>query len=299
MVRRAELKKSAPMADALEHRARATMWLQSLVGGATSVKEARRLRLDKLCAVTQEHAELSSSVQQIDKDLPRLDVNLASLDFHETPNTRRRRVRKVLLAWLALNNFVGYSQGMDMVCHTLLCAYERGESSTPLNDTLASLAAVANINSNIVPLHAMDATPIRHSKTLAHRVWDEVTAAAPSLQAPLHAVMPQLQMFVLRVLPPCFCNVVDRQDALECLWDFLLLAEPRLRAPRCRNLVSAMLLHHRRLFEFGEDCLQNFVIFEHLVGLTTEEQARQIVNVAKHLERVDTMCHGTGNGAFL
>lgn len=287
------------MASFSEHRVRATMWMQSLVGGTTSVKEARRLRLDKLCAVTQKHAELTSSVQQIDKDLPRLDVGSASARFGETPHTRRQRVRKVLMAWLALNNFVGYSQGMDMVCHTLLCAYERGGSDTPLNDTLASLAAVANINSNIVPLHALDATPIRHSKTLAHRVWDEVASAAPSLQAPLHAVVPQMQMFVLRVLPPCFCNAVARQDALECLWDYVLLADPRHRASRCMHLVSAMLLHHRRLFEFGVDHLQNFVIFEHLVGLTTEEQARQIVDVAKHLERVDTMCHGAIEGAIL
>lgn len=287
------------MASFSEHRARATMWMQSLVGGTTSVKEARRLRLDKLCAVTQKHAELASSVQQIEKDLPRLDVGSASAGVDETPQSRRQRVRKVLMAWLALNNFVGYSQGMDMVCHALLCAYERGGSATPLKDTLASLAAVAKINSNIVPLHGLDATPIRHSASVAHRVWNEVSAAAPSLQAPVHGVLPQLQMFVLRVLPPCFCNVVARQDALERLWDYLLLAEAHRRAPRCRHLVSALLLHHRRLFEYGEDCLQNFVIFEHLVELTTPKQAGQIVGVAEHLERVDIVCHGTSEGAFL
>ena len=199
------------MANFSEHRARAMMWMQSLVGGTTSVKEARRLRLDKLCAVTKKHAELSSSVQQIDKDLPRLEVGDAGSYSKEVLEARRQRVRKVLMAWLALNNFVGYSQGMDMVCYTLMCAYEKGNSILPLNDTLASLAAVAKINSNIVPLHALDATPIRHSKTQAHRIWNEVSAAAPSLTAPLHAVMPQLQMFLLRALHAsrcyyCYCS---------------------------------------------------------------------------------------------
>lgn len=259
---------------------RAASWLQSLVGSSASVREARRLRMETLCSVTESHASLAESVQQIDKDLPRLAVR------EET----RARVREVLMAWLALNNFVGYAQGMDMMCSALLAVYDRGKSATPSQDTLASLSAVARINTDIVPLHAGDALPLERSSELAEQIWNEVSLAAPSLQAQLYAVLSQLQVFVLRAMPPCFSNVVHRQDSLVCLWDYILLASPPLRPARCRHLTSALLLHHRRLFEFGTDAQQNFVIFEELVGLTTPQQASQIVALAQHLERVERFC---------
>ena len=259
---------------------RAASWLQSLVGSSASVREARRLRLEALSSVTEKHAALAESVQQIDKDLPRLAVR------EET----RARIREVLMAWLALNNFVGYAQGMDMMCSALLAVYDRGKSATPSQDTLASLSAVARINTDMVPLHAGDALPLERSSELAEQIWNEVLSAAPSLQAQVYAVLPQLQVFVLRAMPPCFSNVVQRQDSLVSLWDYILLASPPLRPARCRHLTSALLLHHRRLFEFGTDAQQNFVIFEELVGLTTPQQASQIVALAQHLERVERFC---------
>ena len=268
------------MSKLAQERARAASWLQSLSGSAASAREARRLRLSELSSVTEKHAALADSVQQIDKDLPRLAVR------EET----RARVREVLMAWLALNNFVGYAQGMDMVCGALLEVYDRGGSPRPSHDALASLAAVARINTDIVPLHATDATPIRRSAEIAQQIWSEVSAAAPSLQAQMLAVLPQIQMFVLRIMPPCFSNIVMRQDALVCLWDYILVASPPLRPARCRHVACAMLLQHRRLFEFGEDAQQNFVIFEELTGLTTPEQALRIVASARHLERVERYC---------
>ena len=266
--------------DAAHDRARAARWLRSLAGGAASVREARSLRLSELSSATQKQAALAASVQQIDKDLPRLAAR----------EEVRARVREVLTAWLALNNFVGYAQGMDMMCSALLKVYDAGKSATPAHDALASLAAVARINTGIVPLHAADATPIRRSAEVAHQIWSEVSAAAPSLQAQLHAVLPQIQMFVLRAMPPCFSNAVARQDSLVCLWDYILVASPPLRPARCRHLASAFLLYHRRLFEFGRDAQQNFAIFEELVVLTTPKQALQIVARARHLERVERLC---------
>ena len=232
--------------------------------------------------MTEKHAGLAESVQQIDKDLPRLGVR----------EEFRGRVREVLLAWLALNNFVGYAQGMDMVCSALLKVYDSGKSATPAHDALASLAAVARINTGVVPLHATDAAPICRSAEVAHQIWSEVSAVAPSLQAQLHAVLPQIQVFVLRVMPPCFSNIVLRQDSLVCLWDYILLASPPLRPARCRHVASALLLQHRRLFEYGKDAQQNFSIFENLVRLTTPEQASQIATSARHLERVERICGG-------
>jgi hypothetical protein len=149
---------------------------------------------------------------------------------------------------------------------------------------------VASINTDIVPLHARDAVPVERSIELAQQIWIQVSAAAPSLQAQLFAVLPQLQVFVLRAMPPCFSNVVQRQDSLVSLWDYILIASPPLRPARCRHVTSAFLLHHRRLFEFGRDAQQNFVIFEELVGLTTPQQATQIVALAQHLERVERFC---------
>lgn len=268
------------MARGTSDESRAKRWLRSLAGDAASVREARRLRLSELSSVTEKHALLADSVQQIDKDLPRLAA------CEET----RARVRKVLTAWLALNNFVGYAQGMDMMCSALLKVYDAGKSATPAHDALASLAAVARINTEIVPLHATDATPLQRSAEIAHQIWSEVSAAAPSLQAQLHAVLPQIQMFVLRVMPPCYSNVVERQDALEHLWDYILVASPPLRPARCRHVACGFLLHHRRLFEFGNDAQQNFVIFEELMVVTTPKQALQIVALAQHLERVERLC---------
>lgn len=258
--------------------ARAVAWLQSLAGDG--VREARQLRLSKLSSVTERHASLAESVHQIDKDLPRLDVGEPS----------RARVREVLTAWLALNNFVGYTQGMDMVCAVLLEVYERGPSATPCHDALASLAAVARINTNVVPLHAEDSLPMQRSQRLAERILMDVSAAAPRLADPLRAALPQIQMFVIRAMPPCFSNVLDRRDALVLVWDYLMLAPSSLRAARCRHAACAMLLLHRRLFEFGRDALQNFVIFEELVRLTTPAQASDVVELARHLERVETLC---------
>ena len=53
---------------------RAASWLQSLAGSSASVREARRLRMETLCSVTEKQAALADSVQQIDKDLLRLAV---------------------------------------------------------------------------------------------------------------------------------------------------------------------------------------------------------------------------------
>jgi hypothetical protein len=263
-----------------EDERRARLWLRSLAGNSASVREARRLRLSDLCAVTERQAALAESVVQINKDLPRLAVR----------EDKRERVREVLMAWLALNNFVGYAQGMDMMCSVLLGVYERGRSAAPSHDALASLSAVARVNSDVVPLHATDGVPLRQSCELAERIWTQVSSAAPSLQAQLYAVLPQLQVFVLRALPPCFGNVVGRREALVCLWDYVLVASAPVRSARCRHVLSALLLHHRRLFEFGRDPQQNFVIFQHLVQLITPAQAPKIVALAQHLERVERFC---------
>ena len=236
--------------------------------------------MQTLCLATESHAALCDSVQQIDKDLARLAVS----------GETRARVREVLMAWLALNNFVGYAQGMDMVCSALLSVYDRGKSATASQDALASLSAVARINTGVIPLHATDALPLVRSSELAEQIWTEVSSAAPSLQTRLYAALPQLQVFVLRALPPCFSNVVLRQDSLVRLWDYILLTSPPRRPARCRHLVGAFLLRYRRLFEFGKDTQQNFVIFNELVRLTTLEQASEVVALARHLERVEKLC---------
>ena len=170
-------------------------------------------------------------------------------------------MREVLTAWLALNNFVGYAQGMDMMCSALLKVYDAGKSATPAHDALASLAAVARINTGIVPLHAADATPIRRSAEVAHQIWSEVSAAAPSLQAQLHAVLPQIQMFVLRAMPPCFSNAVARQDSLVCLWDYILVASPPLRPARCRHPTQPPTLRTSSGRVATERFRCNFVVF--------------------------------------
>ena len=261
-----------------DDRARAALWLQSLAGTPASVREARRLRLGTLCAATERQAALADSVQQIDKDLPRLAVR------EET----REQVREVLLAWLALNNFVGYAQGMDMVCCALLTVYKRGRSVSPAHDALASLSAVAKINHGRCAPARRETQRPSSDQARSHSKFGR--RCLPPRRQYKHncSPLPQLQVFVLRAMPPC-CNVVA-QPELVCLWDYILLASPPLRPARCRHVTSALLLQHRRLFEFGKDFQQNFVIFQNLVRLTTPAQASKIVALARHLERVERLC---------
>ena len=103
------------MARGRGRRRRARRVVAAVVGSSVCEGGAR-LHLEALSSVT-ENAALAESVQQIDKDLPRLAVR------EET----RARIREVLMAWLALNNFVGYAQGMDMMCSALLAVYDRGK----------------------------------------------------------------------------------------------------------------------------------------------------------------------------
>ena len=95
-----------------------------------------------------------------------------------------------------------------------------------------------------------------------------------------------VQIFVLRSFPVLFANVLE-EPPLRVVWDFVFADSPRAA---CRHLAVAMVLAHARLFRFGEDVWQSYRIFDTLLGLVDETRAREIVQCAQHLHRVESLC---------
>ena len=258
---------------------RARRWLRCLAGDARRVAEARDIDLGRIIALAQRHARWRRQEAQIDHDLSRTTHSAEE----------RAAVRRVLLAWASLNSKVEYTQGMHMVAGVLLRVFAAGGADySPLHDALASLSGAARINAAFTPLHAADGVPVERSRVVAVQMCVDVANHAPGMRAKSAALLPWLQMFVLKCFPVLFANIVAREDALREWWDFIF-ADRDAPQDACRHLAVAALLSNRRLFLYGESMDQCCKIFESLLQLTSPAQARAVVASAAHLSRVEHM----------
>lgn len=260
------------------HRGRAVKWLSALVGVSSRVARARLVDVTALAESAAADENLKQQVAQIE-----LDVMRTALTERE-----RARLKTTLCAWLALNNSVGYTQGMHMIGSVFHRVYD-GHTRSPDNDVLASLASAANINAAYMPMHMSDVVPLAESNSLAIRVWIDLSSCVPTIGDKTYPMMPMLRVFVLKSFPVLFANIVQSEAALCVLWDFIFECDAKDRSRACRHLFVAMLLAHWRLFQFGVDAQQSFCIFESLVGIAQENDARDIVKTAEHLARVENI----------
>jgi hypothetical protein len=254
------------------HRARG--WLRALVRSPAQLREARGVDVARLAQHARAQPRLQTNLRQIALDVTRL----TNLTPQETSV-----VTRVLEAWVSLNAAVGYTQGMHWVCLQLfrvLC----GNPKHAECDTLAALSVCVRMHSQFTPVHPGDALPTHASRELSRAICDQVRQEYPRF--PVDDLVDVLQIFVLRSFPVLFANVLE--DApLRVVWDFVFAHAPR---SACRHAAVAMVLAHARLFTYGEDVWQDYRIFDTLLGLMTVDRAREIVQCAQHLLRVESLC---------
>lgn len=260
------------------HRGRAIRWMSALVGSPRCVARARLVNVRELAKSARDESSLENHVTQIELDVSRTDLT----------SSERAELQNTLCAWLALNNSVGYTQGMHMIGAVLQRVY-RGRTRSLDNDVLASLASAANINAAYMPMHMADVVPLSASNSLAVKIWIDLSCCAPLVGEKTYPMIPMIRMFVLKSFPVLFANAVRSESALCELWDFIFEHDVSDRSRACRHLVVAMLLAHSRLFQYGVDPQQSFCIFEGLLSILQAKGAREIVRSAAHLARVETI----------
>ena len=260
------------------HRGRAVRWMSALVGSSRCVARARLVDVRKLAESARDDDALENHVTQIKLDVSR--TQLTSLD--------KAQLQTTLCAWLALNNSVGYTQGMHMIGAVLQTVY-KGRTRSLDNDVLASLASAANINAAYMPMHMADVVPLSASHSLAVQIWIDLSCSAPIVGEKTYPMISMIRMFVLRSFPVLFANAVQSEMALCEFWDFIFEHGATDRSRACRHLLVAMMLAHSRLFQFGVDPQQSFSIFEGLLSILQPKSALEIVRSAAHLSRVETI----------
>ncbi len=250
-------------------------WLACLVGDHRSVEEARQLNLDQLaekCLRSSTH-----TVDQIDIDVPRSGVVLKE---------EKLSLRRVLMAWCALNEF-GYVQGMNLIAAALL-KYMR-EGRYPEHDALACLSGVMALNAGLLPFHMEDEEPMKLASVVVSKMWLQVSVVEPSLQQQLLQILDLFEIACLRIMSVCFVTFFS-PDTLHVVWDYVFENDDSAddkTSSRCRHVFSSAVLLQKKLWLFGEDAKQNFVIFEATCGLMDEQQIVKIVDLAKYLERLE------------
>ncbi len=263
-------------------------WLSVMVGNNASVADARSIDLLKLSAEAQRSE--TSDCDQIELDLCR-SASPTSVYFRYAED-----LTKILQSWVALNKGIGYSQGMDMMSIMLYVYFNETGSPKPMHDTLGALGFVCRVNAAFIPLHPHDKTPMNNAALFATEVWLEICSANPSLGSKLLPCLGHVEIFAMKYLAVCFANLFS-SSTLRIVWDYLFdsvgLSRDQamaLAARRCRHYTSASLLLHKKLFTHGRDTTQNFCIFENLLAqLTDDHAAQRTIDVARHLERVETL----------
>lgn len=253
---------------------RAQCWLRALVRSPRQLREARGVNVARLAQHARAQPRLQTNLRQIDLDIARIDL---------TPQ-ETHVVARVLHAWVALNAAVQYTQGMHWVCLQLFRVLRNNNPKHAECDTLVCLSACVRIHSQFTPLHPGDALPTHASHELSRAICDQVRQEYPRF--PVDDLVDVLQIFVLQSFPVLFANVLE-EAPLRVVWDFVFAHDPRAA---CRHAAVAMVLAHARLFTYGEDVWQDYRIFNTLLGLMTVDRARQIVQCAQHLHRVETLC---------
>lgn len=257
-----------------------------MVGNADCLEEARRIDLSSLVAAVEDKG--STDVEQINLDL---DRNLLNSPEKIKP------IRDILLSWTALNSGIGYSQGMDTMCIVLYDCFCKSNSSFPMQDTLGALGFVLRVNAGYLPLHRHDKAPLNNAMLFASEMWLEIASAHPSLGNKVLPALDLFEIFALQHLSVCFANLFHK-ESIQIVWQYLFRAEDTslsqakivtLSARRCRHFVSACLVHHKRLWIFGEDYRQSFQIWESLLKICTPRTMNSILDVALFLERVETL----------
>lgn len=263
-------------------------WLSVMVGDSSSVENARSTNLLELSMQAQ-HSN-ASDCEQIELDLNRSASPTSACYKHA------RDLTNILQSWVALNKGIGYSQGMDMMCIMLHSHFIEADSPKPLHDTLAALGFVCRVNAAFIPLHPHDKTPMNSAALFATEVWLEISSANPSLGALLLPCLGYVEIFAIKYLAVCFANLFS-SSTLRVVWNYLFDSTglPRsaalsLAARRCRHYTSASFILYKKLFQHGKDTTQNFSIFENLLAQLTDNQAAQrTIEIARHLERVETL----------
>lgn len=260
-----------------------------MVGSKERLREARAIDIGKLAQLVEPSE--SAHFEQIQVDLKR-SVGRMPKKFD--------CIQNILLCWIQLNGGIGYTQGMDMICIVLYDFFRDTNSPKPEQDTLAALGFVCRVNAKFMPLHQHDKTPMKNASLFASEVWMEICSVNAVLGQKILLVLDLLEIFALRHLTVCFANLFP-PDALRIVWDYLLDNSNgdeevsrdqalHLATARCRHVVSACFLEHKKLWMYGKDGLQNFKIWETLLSsLTDDGAALHIVNVAAYLEKVERL----------
>ena len=266
-------------------RRRAARWVRGFVGPPEAVARAQRLDLSELAAKGKNVSD-PIFVSQIELDVPRSGC---------ASQSEREELETVLLAWLSLNSAVGYTQGFNAVAALLLRTFRLGGVPAPARMALAALGSMLRINIGLIPLGAEDRMPLEVGQNVAKEIVLEIVSAAPSLRV-VEAGMDVLTVMVLRVFPVLFVDFWS-EEALPLVLDYILedftvahLVSCVIAARRCRHVLSASLLLHRKLFVLNAgDVRQSFVIFESCCGIAPARHVAEIVELAQHLERVETL----------
>lgn len=264
-------------------RRRAARWVRGFVGPPEAVASAQRLDLSELAAKGKDEDPVF--VRQIEADVPRSGC---------ASQSERDELETVLLAWLSLNSAVGYTQGFNAVAALLLRTFRLGGVPKPARMALAALGSMLRINIGLIPLGPEDTMPLEVAQNVAKQIVLEIVSAAPSLRV-VEGGMDVLTMMVLRVFPVLFVDFWS-EEALCVILDYILedFSEHSvscvIAARRCRHVLSASLLLHRKLFVLNAgDVRQSFVIFESCCGIAPARHVAEIVELAQHLERVETL----------
>lgn len=265
-------------------RLRAARWVRGFVGPPEAVACAKRLDLVKLAADGKN--EDLVFVRQIEADVPRSGVD---------SQAERDELETVLLAWLGLNRAIGYTQGFNAVAALLLRTFRLGGVAAPARMALAALGSMLRINIGMVPLGVEDRLPLEQGQAVAREIVLEVVSASQSLRV-VEAGLDVLTVLVFRVFPVLFVGFWS-DDSLPLVLDYILegfssahLVSCVIAARRCRHVVSASILLHRKLFVLNaEDVRQSFVIFESCCGIAPARHVAEIVEMARHLERVEAL----------
>ena len=249
-------------------------WLAFLAGDEKNVKEARDLNMGELVRIALE--KNSAAVAQIDLDIPRSG---------ESCPEKRQRLRRVLLAWCALNGF-GYVQGMNLVAAVLL--KNMSGSSTPEHDALACLSGVMVLNGGLIPLHAEDREPMQCVSIVVSKLWLQISLLEPKLETILFEVLDFFEIACLRCMSVCFVNFFS-SETLETVWDYIFDEHRKIAktSDKCRHVLAAAVLYHKKLWVHGKDARQSYAIFEAVCKLLTDRQVGEILDLAKHLERLE------------
>ena len=260
-------------------------WLSLMVGNGGCVREARSIDLKSIASTARDNLDR----EQIDLDLKR---NLGQVPEQILP------IRTVLLSWTALNSGIGYSQGMDIICIVLynyFCTISN--SPQPEHDTLAALGFVCRVNAGYLPLHNHDRTPISNAALFASEVWLEVSSARPRLGDKILPALECFEVFALQHMSVCFANLFQK-DVIQTVWGYLFRGEAngadrglalKMAARRCRHLVSASVLHYKKLWLYGKDERQSFQIWGNLLQMSDSDAVKSIIDISIFLERVETL----------